>query len=740
MERLVHQFYRGDKPSPLVKNDGLGPLAGGLWTTACRSGDYIILSVPDRTGGGGVTAYKITDNKEIVGPKIRYNYDLKGKMVEKFGNRFVRGGTMASWPGVGLVTYDFSTCFMFPVDETGLPVPLEKRDGEVTVDGTAYPFLTMIGLPEFPHGNINHLSLGDITGNGFIDVVIAIRNWDHYKHRPEGKSWGTPGCKPYEQRKGDDPGFDPTRNEAFPYWGSKALNKYLKKTWVDHEKCVRTSCNDLWGGWPGKDELCTILPLEGSWEYSLQRKFRGGSPRCRFAVFEGHGPPGNLEEGDELSHEYIGLLKDEKGNDLTTFSDSGIVVLPNGDVMTNDFVGELQYFKNFKNIDGREGNKLQFKELKLHVQNGYIPAIHGCMGTISLASNSQLLDPKSFVENDKQFELLISGEFGLVSLVRGRIRDGEKGAWIEAPDDHIMQSEGDAFKEDILAVPTFMDEKKVVFGSGAGRYTMGEFSANDRVMKRVDPFNRIRVQAGPVGSVQGTTEEKWGYTTPCAFDWEGNGVIKLVSGDISEYIWLLDAEGNRTVLRDGEKNPLRVSWRVRPSVFEQNEKIYLVTLDKKDDVSIYKKTGQNQVEFFAHVNDGEGNPFGFGRYGGSSGRLKFEAVHLQGYETPMPSILMGTVGFGNALTSSACVLLWPGDGTIDDWRLQDPLYLVDHDELEDKDFIVSFGRHSAAPAIIPRHWDGRKAKSGKEILVGAEDGRFYHFPEPRFKSKKEIDE
>ncbi|MFX0097975.1 MAG: hypothetical protein ACFFCS_00220 [Candidatus Hodarchaeota archaeon] len=734
MERLVHQFYRGDRPSPLVKNVGLGPLSGGLWTTACKSNKYIILSIPDRTGGGGVTAYKIFNDPEIVGSKIRYNYDLKGKMVEKFGNRFVLGGPMVAWPGIGLVTYDFSTGFMFPVDDTGLPIPLKKGGSELTIDDTAYPFVTTIGVSDCPSGRINHLSIGDVTGNGFIDVVIAVRNWERSDHYPEGKRWGAPGCMPYEQRKAGDPGNDPTRDEANPYWGSRTLNKYLKNTRLDSERCTRASCKDLWGGWAGKDELCTILPLEGPWEYSLERKFRGGPARCRFAVFKGTGEPANLEEDDDLSHEYAGTLKDDNGNELTTFSDSDIVVLPNGDIMTNDFVGELQYFRNLK--DG----KLGFKELKVNVENGYIPAIHGCMGTISLASNEQLLNPQEFLDNGKQFELLISGEFGLVSRVKGRVLEGEKGVWIQPPDDHIVQSEGDSFKEDILAVPTFLDEKRVVFGSGAGRYTMGQFSANEGTMKRLEPFNHVRVQAGPVGSVQGTTEEKWGYTTPCAFDWAGNGKITLVSGDISEYIWLLDEKGTRTVMRNEKNQPLRVGWRVRPSVFEQDGEVHIIALDREDNVSLYKKIGVNQVEFFTHVNDAEGKPFGFGRYGGSSGRLKFEAVHLQGHESSVPSILMGTVGFGNAISSSAIVLLWPGKGSIDDWRIQDPLYLADHDELDGKDFIISFGRHSAAPAIIPEQWDGRTVKKGKSILVGAEDGRFYFFPEPRFLKKKDIGE
>ena len=267
---------------------------------------------------------------------------------------------------------------------------------------------------------------------------------------------------------------------------------------------------------------------------------------------------------------------------------------------------------------------------------------------------------------------------------------------------------------------------------------MANFSPEKRALKRVEPFNHVRVQAGPVGSVQGTTEEKWGYTCPCACDWAGDGNLVLLSGDISQYLWLLDREGNRTVLRDESNKPLRVSWRVRPSVFEHDGELYVLALDREDRMALFKKTGEKNVKAIYLVNKEDGKPYGFGRHGGSAGRLKFEAIHLAGYESEMPSILMGTVGFGNALTSSACVLLWPGKGTLDDWRLQDPMYLVDHDELDEKDYIVSFGRHSAAPAIIPEQWDGRKVKKGKSILVGAEDGRLYYFPNPRFKTKAEL--
>jgi hypothetical protein len=51
----------------------------------------------------------------------------------------------------------------------------------------------------------------------------------------------------------------------------------------------------------------------------------------------------------------------------------------------------------------------------------------------------------------------------------------------------------------------------------------------------------------------------------------------------------------------------------------------------------------------------------------------------------------------------------------------------------DGDFAaITFGHHCCAPATVPDAWDGRSPKQGTRIVVGAEDGRLYHFKDPHF--------
>ncbi len=678
-------------PAVIVLQDGTGPAAGGLWNTSIMVRDKLVLSSPDRYCLGGVTVQERDENTGLFGKK---------EFID------VPGGAIAWWPGGGFLTYEgqWATVVYHPVDSRLHPLP-----------NAGYPVLVHVGIPDFPNRPGQNISAGDITGDGKPDIIITSKDWNADGYFPDGNRWSSPGYQPYQQRMDFYGGNDPRRDENLPFWGSKELAPFQAAVrYLVKDGHFRLECNHIFGGSAGEDVLCSSLPRDGPWESSLARTYCGRPPRSYITVFAGNGSPTlpNIDE-DEGAFTYAGICKLESGEPVATFADAGVCILPGGSIVTVDFVGQIQYFM-------RVGPGLTFKELPVLVESGRISAIHGCIGTVSMEYTS----PGSIGER-----LVISGENGLTQSVR--YRQESAGLWIEIPDDHIVQAASDHFKDDILVVPSFVDSHVAILGSGAGRYTRArlDLAKSLPVASKLAPFSRLRVQAGPVGSVQGTTEERWGYTCPCAYDLTGDGGRVVISGDISEYIWLVTQDDKRIVLKDRDGKPVRVAWRVRPAVFSILGHTYLVTLDLENRCTVFQLDGVT-LHRIGVVTNTDGSVFGVGKYGGSRGRLKFEAIRGQG---KLPDLLIGaSVGtsLGGYTTQLAVVGRLRSRGSVDQWSIESIEIMG---EKEKGDFTaITFGHHCCAPATIPENWDGRSPKQGKHIVVGAEDGRLYYFSDPVF--------
>ncbi|MHA1681957.1 MAG: hypothetical protein ACTSUE_13545 [Promethearchaeota archaeon] len=706
-----------------VPNSGIGPLSGGLWNRVAYipGHDILVTSSPNKYAGGGTSFYEKRGDGLFGSPRW-FNKIPDLRVEDPFQAGYIPGGALVYWPGHGILTYEsaFRSGMMTPLDENGHPL-VSRVDGDGDKVLAAYPVFDGMGL-KADLGNVTSITIGDVTGNGFLDVVLSGSDWGKSGYHPDGKRWNHPEFRPYEWRHPGEAGNDPTRDEGAPYWGAKTLSRYLPETRFDGEGCVRASCKSIWGGFGSKFELCTNLPLKGPFEFSRERRYRGKSPVGDIVVLEGKGEPRNIEE-DEPAFEYAGQLKTEDGTFIQTFGQAGIAVLPGGDLITVDFVGQVQYFHKI--------DRLVYEEKPVLIESGYVPTLFGPIGTVSIAG---VLSP------DGSVPLVFSGENGLVCFSKAKI--SPEGLKLASPEANLAFSSSDAFKEDILAVPSFLDSEKVLLGSGAGTYSLARWSTG-KELKHDGLFNNLRVVAGPVGSVQGTTEEKWGYTCPTAFDWNGDGSRLVVSGDISEYMWLLDASGKRRVLRDLDGAPVRVAWRVRPAVFELDGEVWIVTLDQKDRMTLFQKAGE-KLRFHSHLLAGNGEVLQFGRYGGSKGRLKLEAIMNRDANQSLPDLLVGTCGLSVAgkVTGNAMVLKFLSSGSPGEWLIDDNIMAMAARDpaasSSDSWGVITFGHHSVAPATIPEEWDGRHPKSGTGLLMGAENGRFYYFGSPVFKEYADL--
>ncbi len=142
----------------------------------------------------------------------------------------------------------------------------------------------------------------------------------------------------------------------------------------------------------------------------------------------------------------------------------------------------------------------------------------------------------------------------------------------------------------------------------------------------------IQVQAGYSGSLQGLQEARWGYLSPNAIDWNGDGTLDLITGDITgDYLIYLN-RGTKTEPKLDAAHPLYCDgidlhgmWRCRPAVAKICERMALAIVDGDDHFHLYWRIDDYNVEDGGKLKLDDGKPIGTsGGVGGMSGRCKLD--------------------------------------------------------------------------------------------------------------------
>ncbi len=142
----------------------------------------------------------------------------------------------------------------------------------------------------------------------------------------------------------------------------------------------------------------------------------------------------------------------------------------------------------------------------------------------------------------------------------------------------------------------------------------------------------IQVQAGYSGSLQGLQEARWGYLSPNAIDWNGDGTLDLITGDITgDYLIYLN-RGTKTEPKLDAVHPiycdgidLHGMWRCRPAVAKIGERMALAIVDGEDHFHLYWRIDDFNLEDGGKLHLDDGKPIGTsGGVGGMSGRCKLD--------------------------------------------------------------------------------------------------------------------
>ncbi len=360
-----------------------------------------------------------------------------------------------------------------------------------------------------------------------------------------------------------------------------------------------------------------------------------------------------------------------------------------------------------------------------------------------LAMHVQMITPTAVDwDGDGWVDLVVGDEDGRVALVEHTGRLGIGGVPVFHEPVYFQQEAGD-LKFGALVTPVGIDwdedgDDDIIAGNTAGNIAFFENLDGKYPPKWAAPVlleaagKTIHIQAGPNGSIQGPCEAKWGYTTQTVADWDHDGRLDIVVNSIwGKVIWYRNTGPKGAPILAGAK-PVEVEWKGKPPKPAWNwwdpEGKNLVTQWRTTPVVVdWNEDGLNDLVMLDH----EGYLAFFER----RKKRENELVLLPGkrrFVGESEILRLNDRGAGKSGRRKLSLVDWEGDGDFDLLvnSKNAELWINDGDKRGDFTVFIKAGDlagrnvagHTSSPAHIDLDRDGKP-----ELLVGAEDGRFYHF-------------
>lgn len=340
------------------------------------------------------------------------------------------------------------------------------------------------------------------------------------------------------------------------------------------------------------------------------------------------------------------------------------------------------------------------------------------------------------VDLDGKPEFLLDGNPGTVAVLKGT----EPGTFRSA---RAMIEGGDVCGE-TLSSPARTDWDgdglpDLILGDATGWVTFWGGTRDPYVYKGPRPFvcngERVKVQPGPSGSIQGYGEYRWGYVTVIAGCWGGRDV--LITVDASGALLLHERDEKKGALalkparsfRRKDGTPYRVAWRSRPDFvrsatgFAGVPRDSLVLQDLQGDlaVAVPESDGALTIAETRKLRDENGSPLHLCGINGHWGRGHCALADWDG--DGRLDLVFGTLAdcvrtFRPDLKLAATPFVFRNVGTNANpsFSRGEPLALRRNGKR------LNFGWHVSTPWITDLDGDGRP-----DLLVGAENGKVYAF-------------
>ena len=408
------------------------------------------------------------------------------------------------------------------------------------------------------------------------------------------------------------------------------------------------------------------------------------------------------------------------------------------DLLCGDFLDGFTYFLN----TGTRENPEYTSGRELRSVDGELLNMPLCMIVVSAVD----------WDNDGDTDLVVGQEDGRIALIRHTGKMDREMPVFDSP--VFFQQQADEVKFGALVTPVSFDwdndgDEDLLCGNTAGEIGFIENLDGANPPKWAAPVllevqgEPIRIMAGPNGSIQGPAETKWGYTTISVADWDHDGLTDVLANSIwGKVVWYRNVgdenkpklESARPVLVtwDGDApkpnwnwwNPvdgeLATQWRTTPCVedWDGDGLNDIVMLDHEGYLTWFRRQSQGDDLI---LQPGQ-RIFG----GGSFDRNQKAIGDRSG------ALRLNTDEAGKSGRRKLCIVDWDGDGIRD--------ILINSNNanflkgVESTNFVQDFvdqgvmsdrklAGHTTSPTTTD--WDG---DGKRELLLGAEDGYFYHEP------------
>lgn len=364
-----------------------------------------------------------------------------------------------------------------------------------------------------------------------------------------------------------------------------------------------------------------------------------------------------------------------------------------------------------------------------------------------IAMDLQMIVPSAIDwDGDGDQDLVVGDEDGRVALVEhtGTIVDGLPRF---LPPRYFQQEAADV-KFGALATPVGCDwdsdgDHDVICGCTSGHIAWFENLSGPGV----DPprwaaprlleadGETIRVQAGPNGSIQGPCEAKWGYTTQTVADWDHDGRLDLIVNSIWGRVHWYRNVGESGAPHLAAAEPIAVEWNGEPPkpdwTWWSPRGQELDTEWRTTPIAI-DWTGDGLCDLV--MLDHEGYPALFERERDGD-RLVLNPGRRV-FADAAGNILRFNEGrAGKSGRRKWSIIDWDQDGRLDLLTNSKNANLLRQLEpsggvfrFEDQGPLDSRGieGHDTSPTTVDWNADGRP-----DLLIGAEDGRWYYLKNPR---------
>ncbi len=417
------------------------------------------------------------------------------------------------------------------------------------------------------------------------------------------------------------------------------------------------------------------------------------------------------------------------------------------DIICCSSIDDVIYFEN---IGGSAESNLNAEGVFLCAEGVAVKKANGNATENLEALKVELCLPRTNLfdwDGDGDQDIIVGEEDGRVSLMENTgLLDNNGTPIFEAQ--KFFRTPADTLKDGVLSTPFSVDwdgdgDEDIITGNTAGYISYIENvtpkdgdltnpSWAEPVRLKDTDGKVIRIQAGYNGSPQGPPEAKWGYTAVTVADWDGDGVLDIMSNDIwGKVRWYKGIAGEQYTV-DGpiavevewengvkypdynwwkpEGNELCTYWRTTALMIDLNEDglTDLVMSDHEGFMAFYERYEEN-------------------------GELKLKEgkrIFKDAYGNPM--VLNTEVKALSGQNRAKIVLTdWDGDGDLDFLRSYSTgiKYFINIAENEGEYLFKEVGMihdrvtagHTSCPTVCD--WD----KNGQpDLIVGAECGHYYY--------------